>query len=311
MKKLCVLLFTVIFSAELFCQIRVGLLNGPSCIPSAYMMENIYAIDGNEIEYNKYPDAMSVVPKLLKNEVDVTFLPPNVAAKLYNSSGKAVICVAITGDGNLSVITKNNSIFTLKDLKGKKVYVAGQGATPEYMMKYLLEKQSLSESVELDFSIPTAQLAGQLISGKIEYALVPEPFATVAMAKDKAVIRAVELEKEFAAVEGTNKIYPMTVMVVRRKFFEENSELVSKYIAAYKESVEWTILAPGMAGKYCEKYDLGLAANIVTASIPHANYVFLSSAEGKNEIENILKMFFTYDESSIGGKMPDEDFYLQ
>ncbi len=275
------------------------------------MMENVYAIDGNEIEYNKYPDAMSVVPKLLKNEVDVTFLPPNVAAKLYNSSGKAVLCVAVTGNGNLSVITKNKSIYSLKDLKGKKLYVAGQGATPEYMMKYLLEKQSLSESVELDFSIPSAQLAGQLISGKIEYALVPEPFATVAMTKDKSVIRAVKLEDEFVAVEGKDKIYPMTVMVVRKKFFDDNSELVSKYIAAYKEAVEWTILSPETAGKNCEKYDLGISSSVVTASIPYSNYVFITSAEGKTEIETVLKMFFSYDESSIGGKMSDEDFYLQ
>ena len=48
-------------------------------------------------------------------------------------------------------------------MKGKKLTVAGQGATPEYMIRYLAAKEGISleggaEGIELDFSIPNAEI---------------------------------------------------------------------------------------------------------------------------------------------------------
>ena len=62
-------------------------------------------------------------------------------------------------------------------------------------LRYLLKENGLSwtgdkPDVNMDFTIPTAQLAAQLISGKIQYAVVPEPFATIASVKSSKVIAA-------------------------------------------------------------------------------------------------------------------------
>lgn len=312
MKKLLIFVLSIFFSVQAFCQIRVGLLNGPSCVPMVYMMETVFALDGNELEYQQYPDAMSVVPKLLKNEIDITFLPPNVAAKLFKSSNKAIVCAGVTGEGNLSIITKDTSVYKLSDLKGKTLHVAGQGATPEYLVKYLLEKNNLSEeNVKLDFSIPTSQLAAMLISGKIKYAVVPEPFATIAAMKDKAVIKAVDLQKEYEAVTENGKNYPMTVMVIRSSFAEENRELVNLFLETYKESLNWVLENPKLAGNYCEKFNLGLAKNVVAAAVPQANYVFSDVFECKDSVEELLGLFLNYDSESIGGNLPESDFYLK
>ena len=309
-KGITALLFTG--CSLLFAQIRLGILNGPSCIPSAYLLDNVLSVEGEELETENFASAQTLTAKLLKDEIDIGFLPPNVAAICYNSNG-GVICTAITGTGNLSLITKNSAVKKLSDLNGKTVYVAGAGATPEYMFRYLLKKnkiqQDSKDGVSLDFSIPTQQLAAMLISGKIEYAVVPEPFATVACMKDPEIIKAIDLQTEYEKLEGPNQTYPLTVMVVSKKFAHNKTVTLNKFLQLYEESYEWTMDNGLDAGFLCEQLDLGLKANVVSNSIPYANYTFIPGRDGKKQLEKLFKIFSDNDPKSIGGKLPDKNFY--
>ncbi len=324
MKKIGLLITSVIFSAiSLFADesvIHVGVLNGPTCIPAAYMIENNKTVTAGEksadLSFEKFADPQTLLPKLIKKEVDIGFMPVNVAAKVYNSGNKALLLCAVTGKGNLSLITTNTEIKRFTDLKKKTVYVAGQGATPEYMFRYILDENKLSYSsdgktadVKLDFSIPTAQIAAQMISGKIEYAVVPEPFATIAQIKSNSVKAALDLQKEYLELSGSKEIYPLSVMVVRADFAKENKELFEAFLSEYEKSVSWTIANPAEAGKLTEKAELGLAAGIVTKAIPVSNYVYIPADKAKKQIEEMLSIFLNCDKTSIGGKLPDKNFY--
>ena len=301
-------LTTMLFAQE---KIRVGVLNGPSCIPAAYMMENDNTVAGAELKFEKFADPQALLPKMIKKEIDIGFMPVNVAAKVFNSSNKAIICCAITGNGNLSVITTNKKIKKIDDSKNRTVYVAGAGATPEYMFKYILNKNNINieKEITLDYTIPTAQIAANLISKKIEIAVVPEPFSTIAQIKSKDVFVAVDLQQEYQDFEGENNIYPLTVMVVRKEYADNNTELLDAFLSEYKKSVEWTIENPVTAGKYTEKNELGLAAGVVTKAIPKSNYTFVIANEGQKSIEKLLNIFISFAPDSIGGKLPEQDFY--
>lgn len=301
-------------------QVRVGLLNGPTCVPAAYLMENKNTIssDGSEAEltFEKFADPQALLPKMIKKEIDVGFMPANVAAKVYNSGNKSIITCAVVGLGNLSLITTDENIHTFKDLKGKRVYVAGQGATPEYMFRYLLKENKMTwegdkADVTMDFSIPTAQIAAQLISGKIEYAVVPEPFTTIAKTKSDKVIAALDFQKEYLELTGEKDIYPLSVMVVRTDFAKDNPKFMATLLAEYDAAVNWTIRNPAEAGALCEKHNLGLAAGIVTKAIPLSNYTFVPASSAKKSIEKLLKLFLESDKTSIGGKLPDKGFYYK
>ena len=319
MKKILFSLFAgFILCAGIAAQeIRLGVLNGPSCIPAGYLLDEKAPVKGASVSFEKFAEPTALLPKMLKGEIDIGFLPANVAAKVYNSSNGAILCCAITGNGNLSLITTDASVKTLEDLKGKTVVVAGQGATPEYMLRYLLQKNGIAadipSGVMLDFSIPTSQIAAQLISGKIDYAVVPEPFATVAQTKSENVIAAIDLQAEYEKFEGKGKIYPLTVMVVTKSFAEKNAKLLNSFLNAYEASYKKTLKNPKKAGELCEKFELGLAAPIVTKSIPKANYVYIPAAGGKAQpkVEELLNIFLAFEPSSIGGQLPDEGFYFK
>lgn len=311
------MMFVVIaaFAKETPKSIRIGVLNGPSGLPMAYEMENTKNISKIPVEYSTYAQANLLLPKLIKGEVDMGFLPPNVAAKVYNANNGALVLCAVTGNGMLSLVTKDTSIKSFEDLKGKKVCVAGQGATPEYMFRYLLSYYGIEcgteeGQVELDFSIPNPEIAAALISGKVEYALVPEPFSTVAQMKDKDVFVALDIQKEYEKVSG-NASYPMSVLVCNAKFAKENAALVKAVCKEVKKASEWALKNPEETGALVEKHGLGLTKAIASRAIPKANYVYLTAKDGRKELEKLLSLFLEFNPQSIGGKLPDDGFYFK
>lgn len=294
-------------------KVKVGVLNGPSCIPVAYLMENFTFTGGTEVSFEKFADPQALLPKLMKNNADIGFMPVNVAAKVYNSANGQILCAGITGLGNLKIITTDASLKKMTDLQGKNLWVAGQGATPEYLMRYLLKEYNYKDDktgIRLDFSIPTNQIVPSLISGKINAAVVPEPFATIAQMKSKEVIIPVNLQDEYCYFSGNKDIYPLTVMVVTKNFADENKELLNQFISAYEAAYLWTVKNPAASARLVKKYDLGLEEAVVAKAIPVSNYTFIPATEGKKNIEDLLNIFLENNSSSIGGKLPDENFYL-
>lgn len=271
----------------------IAVLNGPSAIPCAYLME-----EKPEYNYLSCASAQIALPKLIKGEADIGFLPPNLAAKVYTDNKGALLCLGICGNGNLFLITKNQDFTDLSQLEGKTIACAGQGATPEYVMNYILNKKGIKD-VTLDFSTPNAQIAAMVLSGKFEYALAPEPFASVAKEKDSAV-KLVSISKEFSAVTGGSD-FPMTLLVVNKKYAENHKKEISKFINQYEKAVKRTVKTPWEAAELSEKHELGLKAVVAQKAIPNCAFTWIPAKKSKAEIEMLLKLF--------NQPLPDAGFY--
>ena len=296
-------------------QVRIGILNGPVSIPVAFMVDAKPLINGRFVVFDKYATPQALLPKILKGEADIGFMPANIAAKVYNSAAGALLCAGISGNGNLYLITKDRGIKTLADLAGKTVSVAGQGATPEYLFRWILAQNKIpvdsENGVKLDYTVPTPDIAAELLSDKIKYAIVPEPFATVALIKSKDVVRALDLQYEFGAIEGKNATYPLTVMVVSKSFADREPDTVRAFMSAFGKSVEWTTTNPQKAGVLVQKYTLGLMAPVVANAVPYSCLIWKNADDSKKEIERLLSIFFEFAPDSVGGKLPDEGFYFK
>lgn len=297
--------------------IKAAALNGPSGVGMVYLFEGEQSLDGVplQMEIAATPDVL--LPKLLKGELDMGILPPNAAAKVYTKNNGAVIMGAIVGNGMLNLITEDTSIINFADLKGKTVSVAGQGSTPDYMIRYLADKSgvevntSSQDALTLDFSIPTAEIAAALISGKIAYAFVPEPFASVAQMNKSSIRRAFDVQKLYAEYSGNAESYPMTVLVVRKAFAEQYPHFVSLFLEQYKSSIEKVNADPQKAGVLVEKYSLGLKAPIVAKAVPNAAFVYTEGKEAQSQVEALLSIFMQFAPESIGASLPDEGFYFR
>lgn len=296
--------------------LKAAAITGPSGISLAHLFTNVPDVGtGTTVTMEAVGSADALLPKLLTGDLDIGVLPVNVAAKLYNVNPESLVVGAVVGNGMIALVTRDDSVLKVADLAGKKVSVAGQGATPEYVLRTLVAKAGLaSDSVTLDFSIPNPEIAAALVGDKIEYAFVPEPFATIAILngnKGEKPVRRAFLAKDEWNAAGLGTDFPMTVCVIRKEYAVKYPETVRKFLASYRASIEWTLANPVEAGMGVESAGLGLKAPIATKAIPSSNFVYIPATEARTEIEKLLSVYLEYAPSAVGGKLPDEGFYFK
>ena len=162
---------------------KIAALNGPTGLGLAEIKaDRSYAYD---VEY--YSDPQEVGPLLIKGEVDIAALPLNMAANLYKKTDGKIKMLAINTLGVLHVLSKDDSIKSVADLKGKTVYSSGQGATPEYIVNYILRKNGLEPGKDVTIEYKTAhnELATLAVEGSVDICILPEPFVSKVLSKNE------------------------------------------------------------------------------------------------------------------------------
>jgi len=286
-------------------------IKGSSGVGIVRLFEEPPRIPGFDVKVEALAQQDLMAARFISGEAKVGILPPNMAAKIA-SSGKDLQAVAIIGNGMLSLLSSDTSVRSLADLRGKTVEVAGQGATPEFVFRKILEYNGLTpdRDVRLGFSMAPPEIAQSLIAGKVSVALLPEPFATMALTGKPDLFSIVDVQQEWSRAGGS-EIYPMTLLVVDGAFASENPGAVNEILDAVKTSIEWVKAYPAEAGRLVEKHELGLSAPVAAAAIPKSNYVFIPASEGRAALEALFGLFLEYAPASIGGVLPGEGFYFR
>lgn len=307
-----VLIFMACISVQAFTQSPLIIygLKGPSGIGMIQIFEEPPSIPGFSVKVEALAQADLMAAKFIAVEAKVGILPPNVAAKIA-STGKKVQIAAVLGNGMLSLLSSEPDVKGIEDLKGKTVAVAGQGATPDYVFRRLLITKGLNpeKDVILNYSLAPAEIAQTLIAGRISTAILPEPFATMALSGRQSLRQIGDVQEEWVR-SGGNANYPMTVLVVDSDFARSRPDALQIIMKSFRYSIEWVVSHPAQAGVLTEKHELGLRAAVVNASIPRSNFVFIPAMQAKPALEALFKTFLEFSPVSIGGALPPDSFYL-
>lgn len=274
------------------------------------------------------------VVRLLSGEADFAFLPINLAANLYNR-GAPLLLAAITGGGMLYVVTSRSDVRSVRDLAGKTLYNSSRGSAPEFIMDTILERNGIDPKTGLTqlFTYNHTELASALAAGRIDLAVLPEPFVSIALAKNSRLRIAIDLQRAWSALaartaadggggapvggaaggaqraEGVLASYPLTALVVQRSLSERSPSVVERFLAAERTSMAWVIAHPSEAGRLAERY-LGMPASAVASSIPRLSLAFVPAVKARASVDRFLAVLYSFDPRSIGGRMPDERFFL-
>ncbi len=292
--------------------VNMAVFKGPSGFGFVKLIEEGGdLVDGISVETEVLPSPTEAIARLASNELDVVAMPINAAAALYNK-GIDVRLAAVTGEGMLYLLSNSDTITaSVRSAAGAVINVPGAGSTPEYVPKYVFGENGLAvgEGVEFDFSLNVApQLAQMLIAGKVENAVLPEPFATMAEMKGTNVRRTIDFQSEWAKITG-NANYPMTALLIRGEFMNQHPDAVRVIRLAVEDSINWVNANPAAAALLIEKHGI-LTAALAEPAIPNCNLIYIDAMEAKSSIEAYLTVLKDYDADSIGGALPDEAFYL-
>lgn len=297
-------------------RVTLGMLAGPTGVGAAKLLEeNDVGASANEYDCTIFSAADEVTAKLISGELDIAAVPTNLAAVLYKKTDGKVKIAALNTLGVLYVLTaEGTSVASVADLKGKTVYSSGQGAVPEYVFDYILDANGVKDDVEVIYDADHDSVVADLASGKASVVVLPEPKVTAALTQVAGASVALDLTAEWdaaAALKGDTGVLSMGCVVVRSEFAAAHKSALDAFLAEYKASIEYMSDAANIedAAALCESYGIIPKAAVAKKAIPNCNLTYVDGAEMKAQISAFYEVLFGYNPASVGGALPDEDFY--
>ena len=285
-------------------EIRIAALKGPTGMGMVKLADK-QNYPNYTVSIEASPDALN--PRIISGEVDVAAVPVNLASVLYNKLDGDISVLAVSTLGVLYVVEAGSEMNSVADLAGKTVYATGQGATPEYILNYLLDKNGVAGSVEVNYVGEHAALATMLADGSAEIGMLPEPNVTSTLAGNDNMRIALNLTEEWNKVCSTELV--QGVVIARKSFVNEHPEAIEQFLREYEKSSAFVNENIDEAAKLI--VDVGILGNVEIAkkAIPNCNISFSKGEAMHKAVEGMLAVLFEANPKSIGGKLPDKDFY--
>lgn len=285
-------------------EIRIAALKGPTGMGMVKLADK-QNYPNYTVSIEASPDALN--PRIISGEVDVAAVPVNLASVLYNKLDGDISVLAVSTLGVLYVVEAGSEVNSVADLAGKTVYATGQGATPEYILNYLLDKNGVAGSVEVNYVGEHAALATMLADGSAGIGMLPEPNVTSTLAGNDNLRIALNLTEEWNRVCSTELV--QGVVIARKSFVNEHPEAIEQFLREYEKSSAFVNENIDEAAKLI--VDAGILGNVEIAkkAIPNCNISFSKGEAMHKAVEGMLTVLFEANPKSIGGKLPDKDFY--
>ena len=295
--------------------VRAAALKGPTAMGLVKFMSEVDAgnLKDEDYSFQILASADEVAPLISKSEADIAAVPANLASVLYNKTSGAVRVIAVNTLGVLYICELGDTVNTVADLRGKTIFSAGKGATPEYALEYVLRANGLDPAtdVTIEWKSEHAECVAALAQDTTAIAMLPQPFVTTAQAKNDQIRVALDLNQEWTAAceaEGRDGKLITGVAVVRSEFADAHPEAVDAFLAHYRESVEFVNANTDEAAALVGGYDIVPEA-VAKKALPACNITFVDGADMKAQLGGYLEVLADQNAEAVGGKLPGDDFY--
>ena len=293
-------------------EINLYVLSGPTGIGAM----NLWAASDAGETKNTYHITMpgandEVVAALSKGDADIAAVATNLAATLYNKTDGGVTVLAVNTLGVLSLLSNGQEAATVSELKGKTIYAPGQGANPEYILRYVLSGNGLDpdKDVTLRFVGEGSELLTVWQSDPEAVILAPQPVATSILMQNENAKTLFDMTEEWDKIAGGDSTLMMGCVIVRNEFLQANPGAVELFLQEYAASIEKAQSDVEGTAALCQQYGLIPKAALAQKAIPSCGLTFVTGAEMKTGLSGYLQVMFDANPKSVGGALPGDDFY--
>lgn len=291
--------------------VRIAGLKGPTTMGLVNLLDmeqqGTAALD---YDLQLYGTADEIVPGLIKGELDMAAIPANLAAALYQKTKGGIQVMAVNTLGVLYVVEKGDTVHSMADLAGRTILSTGKGTTPEYLLRYLLEKNGLDpdKDVKIQYCSEATEVTAQMAAAqKDAIAVLPQPYVTAAGMKDPSLRVALDLTAEWDKVSDSQLVTGVTV--VRTQYAQEYPDVVEAFLQEYAQSVRTANTDLDRTAALCEQQGVVAKAAIAKKALPACNIVCRTGDEMQKDVSAYLSVLCAADPAAVGGKLPDEGFY--
>ena len=288
--------------------VSVMVLNGTTGFGMAkFMADEAESKTVHTFEFSVETDASNLTAALISGDCDIAALPTNAAAAVYNKTEGGVRLLALNTLGVLYLVTNGEAVTVeeLADLEGMTVYVPAQN--PTFLFQALCQAAGVDVTVDNTYAQP-ADLRTAVAAGEVDAAVLPEPMVTIACAANDKLTVALDLTEQWDAVYPADSMV-LGCVVARTDFVQDHPELVSVFLEKYGASIRYLQEEPADAAQLIAETGVFSNAAVAEKAIPRCNVCFITGEDMRRDMERYLEILFEAAPESIGGAMPEEDFY--
>lgn len=292
--------------------IKVIVPNGlPAIAISKNIKEKPEIEKGYNINYQIENTTDTLVTAVMKGEPDIAIVPSNLAAQAYNKN-LGYVLAGTTGWGSLYLVSTKEDVKSIADLKGKEVFNISKGLTPDLVFKGLIEKSGVDENdISLSYVGGASELAPTILSGKADYAVVPEPTLTILKSKNKDIKVLLNLNEEWKKEFNVELGFPQGSVIVKKDLIDNDKEFISNFLDSIKNGVEWLNTNKAEGALYSEEIGVTFDKGIIEKALPTSNINFQEVKDTKNQYITYYELLEKGNPKSIGGKIPNEGFFYE
>ena len=289
--------------------VNVMVLNGTTGFGMAKLISDAGAGESSiDYTFSVETDASVVTAALISGDCDIAALPTNAAAAVYNKTEGGVRLLALNTLGVLYLVANSQSVTvdSLADLAGMTVYVPAQN--PSFLFRALCQQAGVEDVTVDDTYAQPADLRTALAAGEVDLAVLPEPMVTIACAANDKLAVALDLTEQWDSVFPADSLVQGCV-VARTDFVQSRPEDVDAFLEEYGQSIQYLTEDPADAAALIEQTGVFTNAAVAEKAIGRCNVCFITGDDMRADMEQFLDILFTAAPESIGGTLPDEDFY--
>lgn len=290
--------------------LKVGTLKGPTGMGMAKLIDdhNLASSDPMyDFEFFGAPE--DITAKLISNNLDIAAVPVNLAAIINKKTNGEYLIAAINTLGVLHIVANGETVNDINDLEGKTLYATGQASTPEYMLNYILEKNGLTDKVNVVWKTEHSELATLVAAGEVSLAMLPEPHVTSAFLKNSSLKTVIDLTAEWDKVSEGNAV--QGCVIISKKAITEHKAKVDEFLDKYKASVDYVNTNVVEAAAIIAELGIVGAAKAAENAIPRCNIVFIEGDAMISSLNEFYNVLYTANPASIGGTLPNDSLYYK
>lgn len=260
-------------------------------------------LPGVKIEIELFANPAQALARLLNGDVEFLYTGSSVGWGNHLNGGPLVMIRS--GVWGVSSIVGLDAGYTgIEDLKDKTIALPFPGAPLDLQMRYIFSQKGIDPDSDLQIVYtPFPQAAGQILSGQVDAAPLPEPLATNLIA-GKGLVRYVKVQDAWAEVRNGDPMSPQVALFTTADNLSDLEELLPSLVAEWSEASASVSSAPGQAGlMYSDR--LGFPSEIVATAIGNTIYAVPNAGDNKARVLEYLEVLYGGEEA----KLPEDDFF--
>lgn len=166
---------------------------------------------------------------------------------------------------------------------------------------------------EFDIALVPTEMASKLYNNGAEYqlaAVIAGGWMPDLPSEGTAYDLTFNIQDEWMQANGTEPL-PRASLIVKKEIVVQETEAWELFLADYQDSINWINNNQDKAEDLLQKHEVGIPAELAQEVLQRSKLQYIDALSARPVVERYLNIFLELSPDSIGGKLPNSDFYIE